>query len=212
MREYRNIGPRGRELRPWHLVATALVALLVGVVIGNRTGGDDGGSGVAVGDDGAARTGEMLDETAALVSTTTTTTATPPSQVVVVVLNGAGVQGEAARQSTELEALGYRALEPGNADSASQTVVYYGLEFADECEALRVAVADQRAEEVLLQPIDETIDSVGADCTVVLGTPVPASGATTPAAGATTPTGGAAAGTTTTSGSSTPATAGPPSG
>jgi hypothetical protein len=190
MREYRTLSSRSgrRELRPWHLAATGVACLLLGIVVGYRAGGDDDdGTPGASGTDEQAVTDSLLGD--AVVPTTTTTALLAPTQVRVVVLNGAGIDGEAGRQSDDLAALGYQMLDPDNTDPATMTAVYFAPEFEDECDALATVVGEQRGEEVARLPIVDTIGAVeGADCAVVVAAPGLSPTTTTTAAGATTST------------------------
>jgi hypothetical protein len=187
MREYRTLSSRGgrRELRPWHLAATGAACLLLGIVVGYRAGGDDDdGAAGASGSDEQDVTDSLLDD--AVLPTTSTTALLAPTQVRVIVLNGAGIDGEARRQSEDLAALGYQMLEPSNTDTATMTAVYFAPEFEDECHALATVVSEQRGEQVAEAPIVETIGAVeGSDCAVVVAAPGLSPTTTTTAAGAT---------------------------
>jgi hypothetical protein len=192
MREYRTLSSRGgrRELRPWHLAATGAACLLLGIVVGYRAGGDDEGDGTGgtpSGSDEQAVTDSLID--GAVVTTTSTAPVLPATQVRVMVLNGAGIDGEAGRQSDDLAEQGYQMLEPGNTDAATMTAVYHAPDFEDECQALRDIVSSQRGEEVALLAIVDTLGPVeGADCVVVVAAPGLSPTTTTSVAGATTST------------------------
>jgi hypothetical protein len=190
MREYRTLSSRSgrRELRPWHLAATGAACLLLGIVVGYRAGGDDDGDTPSTsGTDEQAVTDSLVS--GAVLPTTTTTALLPPNQVRVIVLNGAGIDGEAGRQSEELAPLGYQMLEPTNTPTATMTAVYFAPEFEDECQVVADTVRGQRGEEVALTPIVDTIGAVeGADCAVVVAAPGLSPTTTTTAAGATTST------------------------
>ncbi len=75
-------------------------------------------------------------------SSTTTTTAPPraPAEVKVLVANGSDVNGAAGAQTDALEALGYVAANPTNAEPVPATVVYYTVGYQAEAEALASAI------------------------------------------------------------------------
>ena len=103
-------------------------------------------------------------------STTTTTTATTttvalrdPSEIRVRVLNGAGIAGLASEVSSQLQALGYEVLEPGNYPILSQSRVWYAQGFEGEALQLAAEFPDARVE-----PADADLD-VDGEIVVVLG-------------------------------------------
>ena len=103
-------------------------------------------------------------------STTTTTSATTttvalkdPSEIRVRVLNGVGIAGLASEISSELQALGYEVLEPGNYPILPQSRVWYAEGFEGEALQLAAEFPDARVE-----PADADLD-VDGDIVVVLG-------------------------------------------
>lgn len=119
-------------------IVLVVVAVLIG--IGLLRDSDSGATSVAVGaaDDPAA---PANDDNATTSSTTTTTTAPrAPADVKVLVANGSSVSGAAGAQTDALEALGYVAANPTNAELVPATVVYFTVGYQAEAEALAAAI------------------------------------------------------------------------
>lgn len=141
------------------------VAVLLGVVLLQVT--DD--SGVPSPGSGAVSAGG---------DSTTTTTSTPedpdtalrpPGQVQVLVLNAARAEGAAGDITAELEAIGHPALEPSNAPTQEETVIFYKPGFEREAEAVAPEVTDVAITEPLPDP-SPFAGTEDADIVVVLGT------------------------------------------
>ena len=119
-------------------IVLVVVAVLIG--IGLLRDDDAGTTTVAVGaaDDPAAPD----NGDSATSSSTTSTTAPPraPADVKVLVANGSEVSGAAGAQTDALEALGYVAANPTNADLVPATVVYFTVGYQAEAEVLATAI------------------------------------------------------------------------
>jgi len=66
----------------------------------------------------------------------------PARKVTVRVLNGNGTTGIAGRTSDDVEAAGYKVLEPGNAEITPNTTIYFRKDAEADAEALRRALFD----------------------------------------------------------------------
>jgi len=187
-------------------VALLAVALLIGVVLLNKTDERPPGSDVAAGPGPAAGAGGDDGSDGGRSTTTTSTTTTvpvrQPKDVKVVVANGSDVKGAAGRATDQLKPPGYNVLAPTNVTPAvSTTTVYYTPGY--EREAVVVAAALGMPQSLVkLVPTPPPFDAKTANVLVVLGTDhasrfsaAAASGST----GSTTTTVRAASSTTTTS-------------
>lgn len=119
-------------------------------------------------------TGEVVAQTA---TTTTTTVAgvtpgvglRPPGQVRVLVLNAARIEGAAGDLSDRLKQMGYSVLEPENAPTQAETIVYFKPGFEGEAAVL----APEASEDAITEPLPDPSPFAGtenADVVIVLGT------------------------------------------
>ncbi len=113
-----------------------IVALLVGFALLR-----DEGSSTAQIDVGSSGNPTVTDDGGSTTTSSSTTTAPPraPEEVKVLVANGSGVTGAAGAVSSTLEALGYVAATPTNAQRVPATVVYFTDGY--KAEALQLATA-----------------------------------------------------------------------
>ncbi|HVM41029.1 MAG TPA: LytR C-terminal domain-containing protein [Acidimicrobiia bacterium] len=112
-------------------------------------------------------------------STTTTTSDTalpgaairPPADVQVLVLNAARLQGAAGEVAQELQAAGYPTLEPANAPTQAETVVFFKPGF----EAEAAVMAPKVSENAITDPLPDPSPFAGteqADLVVVIGSEI----------------------------------------
>lgn len=193
-------------------VALLAVALLIGVVLLNKTDERPPGSDVAAGPGPATGSNGGGDDNGNGRSTTTTSTTTTvplrqPKDVKVIVANASDVNRAAARATDQLKPPGYNVLAPTNVTPAvSTSAVYYTAGY--EREAVAVATALGLPQSVVkLVPTPPPFDAKTANVLVLLGsdhasrfaaastTTTAASGGST---GSTTTTARAASGSTTT--------------
>ena len=102
--------------------------------------------------------------------TALTPTVRPPAEVKVLVANGSGVQGAAGRATESLLGQGYNALSPVNAESQSETRLYYAVGFEADAQAiaqLLSAPPDRLAP--MIDPPPGGVDLRGANVLVLLG-------------------------------------------
>ena len=155
-------------------VALLAVALLIGIVLLNKTDERPPGSDVAAGPRPAAGTGSGEDNgdgrSATTTSTTTTTPLRQPKDVKVIVANGSDVKGAAGRATDQLKPPGYNVLAPTNVTPAvSASTVYYTPGY--ERESIVVAAALGMPQSVVkLVPTPPPFDAKTANVLVVLGT------------------------------------------
>ena len=140
------------------------VAVAIGVVLlqySDNTGDQLAGERAPRGEAPAA----PLESTS---TTTTTAGPRPPSEMTVLVLNASGRAGQAKAMSDRLAVVGYRTLEPGNADGrvASEVSCRNGL---DREAAALVAATGLPAETDELTAESAPPDAVEADCVVIVG-------------------------------------------
>lgn len=192
-------------------VALLAVALLIGVLLLNKTDERPPGSDVAAGPGPAAGSDDGNGGGRSATTTTSTTTTVParqPKDVKVIVANGSAVNKAGARASDALKPGGYNVLAPTNvAGQVAQSAVYYTQTFEREAAAVAAALG-MPASVVKPVPTPAPFDAKTANVLVLLGTDhasrfaAAAGSTTTTAAGgtaATTTTAKAAAATTTTS-------------
>ncbi len=120
--------------------AKGIILVVVAVLVGIALLRDEGASTAQV-NVGASDSPSVTDGDASATSTTTTT-APPraPADVKVLVANGSDVNGAAGAETDALEALGYVAANPTNADTVPATVVYYTVGYQAEAEVLAAAI------------------------------------------------------------------------
>lgn len=194
-------------------VALLAVALLIGIVLLNKTDERPPGSDVAAGPGRAAGSnsgdGDGNGRPTTTTSSTTTVPLRQPKDVKVIVANASDVNRAAGRATDQLKPPGYNVLAPTNVTPAvSASAVYYTPGY--EREAVAVATALGMPQSVVkLVPTPPPFDAKTANVLVLLGTDHAsrfgaASTATTAAsggsAGSTTTTARAASGSTTTTG------------
>jgi hypothetical protein len=189
-------------------VALLAIALLIGVILLNKTDDRPPGSDVAAGPGPARSDDSGRNGTTTTTSTTTTLPAHQPKDVKVIVANASSVKGAAGRATDQLKPSGYNALAPANITTAvKDSAVYYVAGYDREAAAIGSALG-LPASVVKPMPTPAPVDTKGANVLVVLGTDqagrfagaTGAGGATTtaPAGATTTTTAKAAASTTTT--------------
>jgi hypothetical protein len=154
-------------------VALLAVALLIGVLLLNKTDERPPGSDVAAGPGPAtgAESGEDGDDRRATTTTSTTTTAAArqPKDVKVVVANGSEVKGAAGRASDQLKAAGYNVLAPTNVSpSVATSTAYYTPGYERETIAVAAALGmPQSVVKLVTSP--PPFDAKTANVLVVLG-------------------------------------------
>ncbi len=102
--------------------------------------------------------------------TALTPTTRPPSEVKVLVANGSGVQGAAGAATATLLGTGYNALSPVNAESQSETRIYFEVGFDADAQAvaqLLSAGPDRLAP--MIDPPPGGVDLRGANILILLG-------------------------------------------
>ena len=184
-------------------VALLAVALLIGVVLLNKTDERPPGSDVAAGP-GPAAGADSDDGNGEGRSTTTTSTSTTvavrqPKDVKVIVANGSDVKGAAGRATDQLKPPGYNVLAPTNVTPAvSASAIYYAVGFEREAAAVASTLGIPPA---LVKPAPTPLpfDSKTANVLVILGTDHAGRFAAAAASGGSTTTTAKAAAATTTS-------------
>lgn len=193
-------------------VALLAVALVIGIVLLNRTDAEPPGSRVSAGtgasDDGDGDGDGGRGGGAPRATTTAPTTAPPrpPAEVKVIVVNAAGVKGLAGRASDQLKPAGYNVLAPTNG-TATETGVFHTEGYGPDAAA--IAAFFQFPPEAV-KPVAEPppiADATGADVIVLIAADEAAK--VTSSAGATTTTARAGAATTTTARTGATTTAAP---
>lgn len=156
-------------------VALLAVALLIGVLLLNKTDERPPGSDVAAGPGPASGTGAGSGDdgdgrrSTTTTSTTTTAPARQPKDVKVVVANGSDVKGAAGRASDQLKTAGYNVLAPTNVSpTVATSTAYYTPGY--ERETIVVAAALGMPQSVVkLLPSPPPFDGKTANVLVVLG-------------------------------------------
>ena len=143
-----------------------MVAVLVGIALLR-----DEGSSTAQINVGASDSPAATDTDGGTATSSTTTTAPPrdPAQVKVLVANGSDVNGAAGAESDALEALGYVAANPTNAEPVPATVVYYTVGYQAEAEALATAIGAPATSVTPLPTPAPVADMQLANILVVIG-------------------------------------------
>ncbi len=153
-------------------VALLAVALLIGIVLLNKTDDRPPGSSVAAGPGRAAHVddGHGGRTTATTTSTTTTLPLRQPRDIKVIIANGSNVKGAAGRATDQLKPIGYNVLAPANVSPAvSASTAYYTPGY--ERETIEVAKALGMPQSVVkLLPSPPPFDGKTANVLVVLGT------------------------------------------
>jgi hypothetical protein len=145
------------------------VAVVVGLLLLLNVG--DGGSDVE-GSASSGTTTTTLDEGVVDVEDTTTTSTTAPdsgrspSEVKVIVLNGSGQAGAAGATSETLGEAGYTMAEPGNAPSATETLVYYAEDYQPD--AIAVAELLGKGTDSVRPLSDASLGGAEGDASVVV--------------------------------------------
>lgn len=118
-------------------VILVVVAVLIGFALLQDQGSSTAQVYVGAEDDPATAEGDDDAEDGDASSTSTTTAAPrPPQEVKVLVANGSEVNGAAGTQADALEALGYVAGNPTNAELVPSTVVYFTPGYEAEAKVL----------------------------------------------------------------------------
>jgi hypothetical protein len=147
------------------------VAVVVGLLLLLNVG-DGGSDGDGSASSGATTTtlDEGVVDTGGTDTTTTSTTAPDsgrsPSEVKVIVLNGSGQAGAAGATSETLGEAGYTMAEPGNASSATETLVYYAEDYQPD--AIAVAELLGKGTDSVRPLSDASLGGAEGDASVVV--------------------------------------------
>lgn len=173
--------PNQTEAAPVRGLLLIGIALLIGVLFLSK-GFDSGGVTISAGDlptsettvpSGIGSGTDTTDSTEVIPGAGTGTTVVPPDTLLVYVANGAGVPGAAGVTTTQLQNAGYTAaLPPGDAPTATTTLVYYFDDGTTNYQADAQAVATViGAQPTAVQPLplDPGFDIGNAVVVVVLG-------------------------------------------